>query len=77
MTTREMRRTLIRFFGPLQWQLSESDGIVRVDCHRTTSHGMRLWDEFASGATVEAALRTACRKVYEILNNERMEAQSK
>ena len=77
MTTREMRRTLSRFLGAMQWQLSESDGIVRVDYHRTTSHGMRLWDEFASGATVDSALRTACRKVYEIVLQERMEAQSK
>lgn len=77
MTTREMRRTLTRFFGSMQWQLSESDGIVRVDYHRTTSQGMRLWDEFACGPTVDAALKTACRKVYETLNQERMEAVTK
>jgi hypothetical protein len=74
MTTREMRSTLTRFFGTIQWQLSESDGLVRVEYHRTTSRGMYLWGEFASGATVEKALLAACRRVYEIVNQERIEA---
>ena len=74
MTTREMRSTLTRFFGQMQWQLSESDGLVRVEYHRTTSKGMYLWDDFAYGATVEKALQSACRKVDEIVNQERTEA---
>jgi len=74
MTTREMRSTLTRFFREIQWQLSESDGIVRVEYHRTTSRGMWLWDDFACGATVEQALLAACRKLHEIVNQERIEA---
>jgi len=74
MTTREMRSTLTRFFGAMQWQLSESDGLVLVEYHRTTSGGMILWDEFACGKTVEKALMAACRRTYEIVNQERIEA---
>ena len=74
MTTREMRSTLTRFFGTMQWQLSESEGLVLVEYHRTTSRGMHLWDEFACGKTVEKALLAACRRVDEIVKHEKIAA---